>query len=78
MRPSQLPFRYKATMVIAFFVLLGAWAWLVRAFVYEWAPPWLIDVAFTSMVGVLAYYFGYERGQRSTPNRDIVRKHDLD
>lgn len=60
----RIPIWLKVAMWIAFFVILGGWAVLMRFVWYEWLPPWLVDVAFVVLVGVLAYFHGYERGQR--------------
>lgn len=74
----HVPLWLKVAMFVAFFAILGLWAVLMRFVWYEWAPGWLVDVGFVALVGSLAYYFGYERGQRSAVNRDIIREHDFD
>jgi fatty acid desaturase len=69
MKYSQLPRRYRFTALAAFFSIIGAWAWLVHAAVYDWLPQSIINYIALAM---FAFAGGFFLGEKSA-TREIER-----
>jgi fatty acid desaturase len=69
MKFSQLPRRYQFAALAAFFLIMGAWAWLVHAAVYDWLPQSIVNYLAAALV---AFAAGLVVGEKSA-TREIER-----
>lgn len=78
---QTIPFRLKAAMWVAFFVILGAWSFVWSTFVHS-LPMWGIYAIDAVIVGVAIWHYGGRLlawwQARSAPGRAVIREHDLD
>lgn len=46
----RIPLWHKVVLFAVFIAAVGAWAWLANRFVKDWAPEWLSDVVFFTLM----------------------------
>ena len=78
MKPSDLPLRYKATMILAFVAAMGVWSWVVITTVHS-LPMWGVYVLDAALVVFIGVVFGREwlarrnAARRNLPEVEIMR-----
>jgi hypothetical protein len=74
----HISLRLKAAMWIAFFAIMGAWAWLWTAFVHS-LPMWGVYIIDAAVVISVSIYYGKQWfDRRSAVDRRVVGEHHVE